>query len=636
MYDRDFLPDSDDSFSQSSGDDEPNRFSAPEQPAFSAYNRGFDFQIEDPQGPQFSNMQDFHSDVSYNEPKRQTTPPGHSVAFHTAQPQPVKANPDFQFKPLHHQTNDKVGFAPYEDPRPETTESRPVTGARPPSANAAMRANMLKKQREALLGRNVGTTEIKTNDNFIGLGVAASVTGRLGNSDLDRLIGSNGMPDIMKSSQTFTSYEPGVKRDQPGPGPAPIKPGRMHIGLEQEPLDNQELDESSAVRRPPSRALQELHRQAEIERQRPTPPPVQKKPVEESYSRTHEAYAVSKEPISGFAPQQAEVYIPSHRAGPAQYSEPPRPKEQAPPVEVYRQEPPKMQYQSPPAPAEHYQRPTSQPGPMHPPTAYGPPQPPYNSSNPLGPPVPPTSQAPSILISGQLLAQQETPLGPPPDIRNPEGAVHQTAVPRPPSINIQQVLQQEMTDMRRFLTRPVPQGIMLQCNIRRDKSGFKRLAPRYYMHLCEGHTFLISGKKRLNNKTSNYLISSSQTDLNVKSSSYLGKVRSNFMGTEFNVFDTGLNPKKKKASRANIREQLGVFLYVSAIQESNLLGSKGPRKMRVMLPAVNASGERFSWRPVGVSASQKDDTMLARFNAGDSTGIFSYYNKPPKWNECKS
>jgi hypothetical protein len=54
-----------------------------------------------------------------------------------------------------------------------------------------------------------------------------------------------------------------------------------------------------------------------------------------------------------------------------------------------------------------------------------------------------------------------------------------------------------------------------------------------------------------------------------------------------------------------------------------------------MLPSINASGERFSWRPTGVRAMQKDDTMLARFNAGDASGILSYFNKPPKWNECK-
>ncbi len=43
-------------------------------------------------------------------------------------------------------------------------------------------------------------------------------------------------------------------------------------------------------------------------------------------------------------------------------------------------------------------------------------------------------------------------------------------------------------------------------------------------------------KKRPNNKTSNYLISKKENDLARDSPNYLGKLRSNFFGTEFRVF----------------------------------------------------------------------------------------------------
>jgi len=68
--------------------------------------------------------------------------------------------------------------------------------------------------------------------------------------------------------------------------------------------------------------------------------------------------------------------------------------------------------------------------------------------------------------------------------------------------------------------------------------------------------------------------------LEKKSSGYLGKVRSNFLGTEFHLYDTGENPKKAK-SLEKIRTQLGAVIY-----ESNLLGARGPRKMRVLIPDV--------------------------------------------------
>jgi len=50
------------------------------------------------------------------------------------------------------------------------------------------------------------------------------------------------------------------------------------------------------------------------------------------------------------------------------------------------------------------------------------------------------------------------------------------------------------------------------------------------------------------------------------------------LGTEFHIYDTGENPKKAK-SIEKIRNQLAAVIY-----ESNLLGARGPRKMRVLIP----------------------------------------------------
>lgn len=88
----------------------------------------------------------------------------------------------------------------------------------------------------------------------------------------------------------------------------------------------------------------------------------------------------------------------------------------------------------------------------------------------------------------------------------------------------------------------------------------------------------MTGKKRSSNKTSNYIMSMSKTELTKKSSHFLGKVRSNFLGTEFHVYDTGNNPKKCKTIEGVRRELAGVTY------ESNLLGARGPRKMKVAIP----------------------------------------------------
>jgi len=69
----------------------------------------------------------------------------------------------------------------------------------------------------------------------------------------------------------------------------------------------------------------------------------------------------------------------------------------------------------------------------------------------------------------------------------------------------------------------------------------------------------------------------------------LGKVRSNFLGTEFCLFDAKENPKKAGPSDES-RQQLGVVQY-----ETNVLGSKGPRRMKVLLPMVNRDGQEMVW-----------------------------------------
>ena len=62
----------------------------------------------------------------------------------------------------------------------------------------------------------------------------------------------------------------------------------------------------------------------------------------------------------------------------------------------------------------------------------------------------------------------------------------------------------------------------------------------------ENDRYLASCKKESWNNTSNYRISMDPKNFDKNKSHFLGKVRSNFMGTIFNVYDNGKNPKKSK------------------------------------------------------------------------------------------
>ena len=119
----------------------------------------------------------------------------------------------------------------------------------------------------------------------------------------------------------------------------------------------------------------------------------------------------------------------------------------------------------------------------------------------------------------------------------------------------------------------------------RHKSGMNRFWPKYTLSLSSTNQFLLTGKKRAGKTTSNYLISMDQDKVAKDGSGFLGKVRSNFLGTEFSIFDAGSNPEKAK-NPDSVRQQHGVVQY-----ETNVLGSKGPRRMKVLLPMVDVNGQ---------------------------------------------
>lgn len=89
----------------------------------------------------------------------------------------------------------------------------------------------------------------------------------------------------------------------------------------------------------------------------------------------------------------------------------------------------------------------------------------------------------------------------------------------------------------------------------------------------------------------------SQEDLARQSGNFFGKLRSNFVGTEFTIFDRGVKPGESAAdgglSQLAPRTELGAVTY-----EYNVLGTRGPRKMTTIIPSVDGNGQRAVFRPV--------------------------------------
>ncbi|XP_078240035.1 tubby protein homolog isoform X7 [Pogona vitticeps] len=187
----------------------------------------------------------------------------------------------------------------------------------------------------------------------------------------------------------------------------------------------------------------------------------------------------------------------------------------------------------------------------------------------------------------------------------------------------------EVDDLEEFAVRPAPQGVTVKCRITRDKKGMDRgMYPTYYLHLEREDgkkVFLLAGRKRKKSKTSNYLISIDPTDLSRGGESFIGKLRSNLMGTKFTVYDNGVNPMKTTLSleASNLRQELAAICY-----ETNVLGFKGPRKMSVIIPGMNMDHERVSIRP-----RNEHETLLSRWQNKNTESVIELHNKTPVWND---
>lgn len=182
----------------------------------------------------------------------------------------------------------------------------------------------------------------------------------------------------------------------------------------------------------------------------------------------------------------------------------------------------------------------------------------------------------------------------------------------------------DFSDVRSFLLRPQPKGGMVQCKVYREKSGLDRIYPHYTLVLEDSNAFLLAARKRKKSKSSNYLVSLDKNDLSRDSPNFMGKLRSNFVGTEFVMYDKGNAPNPDGSSvEGDVRQELGVILY-----GPNILGFKGPRKMSVLIPALKDENTRVTWRP-----AQQADTLLERFKEGNHSNMVVLQNKSPEWKD---
>ncbi|XP_050216723.1 tubby-like F-box protein 6 [Mercurialis annua] len=210
---------------------------------------------------------------------------------------------------------------------------------------------------------------------------------------------------------------------------------------------------------------------------------------------------------------------------------------------------------------------------------------------------------------------------------------------------------------------PGPRDCLLQCFIKRCRS-----TQTYYLYLsltnalADNGKFLLAARKCRRPTCTDYVISLDSHDMSKCSSTYVGKLRSNFLGTKFTVFDgkpphAGAKMTKSHSTRLINMKQVsprvpaGNYPAAHISYELNVLGSRGPRRMHCVMDAIPAgaigpggatptqtefsrySMDNFPSLPFFRSKSNRVENFSSGPLSIPKDGALVLENKSPRWHE---
>ncbi|KAL8530820.1 hypothetical protein ACS0TY_007743 [Phlomoides rotata] len=205
------------------------------------------------------------------------------------------------------------------------------------------------------------------------------------------------------------------------------------------------------------------------------------------------------------------------------------------------------------------------------------------------------------------------------------------------------------------LKQPGPRNSLIQCFIKRNRG-----MQTYYLYLNlsqasndEGK-FLLAARRCRRAAYTDYIISLKADDVSKGSSNYIGKLRSNFLGTKFTIYDAqppngGANVAKSRSTRTVGMRQVspkvpsGNYPVAHVSYELNGMGSRGPRRMLCIMDSIPVS----AIKPGGVAPTQTelvpgnlDSVPSLRFfrsksalTDGFNSEMLVLKNKSPRWHE---
>ncbi|GAA0158897.1 scaffold/adaptor protein [Lithospermum erythrorhizon] len=226
------------------------------------------------------------------------------------------------------------------------------------------------------------------------------------------------------------------------------------------------------------------------------------------------------------------------------------------------------------------------------------------------------------------------------------------------------------------LKQPGPRDGTIQCFIKRDKSNLT-----YHLFLClsptllvENGKFLLSAKRTRRTTCTEYVISTDADNISRSTSTYIGKLRSNFLGTKFIIYDTqpphsctqvsqpGRTSRRFYSKKVSPKVPTGSYNIAQISYELNVLGTRGPRRMLCAMHSIPISSLDVdgtvpgqpellprsldeSFRSVTFSKSLDHSTEFNSARFSDIGGLYNeddeakfkellvLKNKAPRWHE---
>ncbi|BES89307.1 Hypothetical protein NTJ_02115 [Nesidiocoris tenuis] len=183
------------------------------------------------------------------------------------------------------------------------------------------------------------------------------------------------------------------------------------------------------------------------------------------------------------------------------------------------------------------------------------------------------------------------------------------------STQSEEILQETSMSFEPVNVRALPSssGKMVECRVVRDRSTIiSSIYPTYYMYQerkGQPHVLLLVARKRKKCSTSRYVISTRTDNLKRRSTSVVGELVSNLVGTRFRLTSYTWE-REDKASKS---ESCSIFY------EPDILGTQGPRRIKVLVPRNRDLPK------------QKGLFAKGRHQSTGPGNILQLVNKEPEW-----